>query len=243
LADVPDHLAIKINKSFLLFSFVTNYLEPVALLIYFIATYIYFKRKKTAAAKTLITYYLTVTLLQLYASYVVKFIQLSNIWVYDLVAFLTAAFIGYYFYQLLLSSAKKKTVLLLMGVYLAYAVYRQASLEGQRLFDSMGYAILSASIAIYVFMYFHQVLKNVTEISILKEFNFWLSSSYLLYYIGNFFVFVSYYYLTTKVINTLTKPQMDLLTALWGLHNVLLFLGALSLLTGSLWITYRKKSA
>ena len=37
--------------------------------------------------------------------------------------------------------------------------------------------------------------------------------------------------------------EIHFLTNLWGLHNCLLFLGALSLLTGSLWITYRRKSA
>jgi hypothetical protein len=227
-----------------LFSFVTNFLEPVALLFYVAGFAIYRSHGKMKETQVLFIYYILMTTLQLLASINVKlgFTKEGNIWQYEIAGFLTATFIGYYFYRLLNGSVKKKVILLLISSYLLYAVFRQFTIEGRRLFDSVGYSLLSASIAIYVFMYFHQLLKNVSEVSILKDFNFWLASSYLVYFVGGFIIFVSYYYLTTKIIKTYTQPERDLLTALWGLHNVLLFLGALSLLTGSLWITYRRKS-
>jgi len=162
---------------------------------------------------------------------------------YEIVAFLTVLFLGHHFLQLLEGNKKKRVVLVLTGIYVLYALVRQFTIEGQRLFDSIGYSLMSASIATYVFMYFHQVLKNVTEVSILEDFNFWLSSSYLLYFVGSFIIFVNYHNLTNQILKTYTYEERQLLRALWGLHNVLLFLGALSLLTGSLWISYRRKLA
>jgi predicted membrane protein len=225
-----------------LFSFITNFLEPVAFLFYLAALLIYCRHHKTLSARQLSFYYFLIALLQLYSSIQVNLNEQGNIWVYDVVSILTSVFIGNYFYRLLQTPVKKKTVIILVLAFLVYAIYRQVTVEGQRLFDSLGYAIVSASVAVYVFMYFHQVLKNVNEANILKEFNFWLASGYLVYFVGSFIIFVSYYYLTNKIIQTYTRAERDVLTALWGLHNVLLFLGAISLLIGSLWVTYRKRS-
>jgi hypothetical protein len=194
--------------------------------------------------QVLYIYYVLTTILHSYIA-ITSALKISkgNIWLYEIVAFTTVVCLGYHFHQLLEGKKKKRVVLVLTGVYLTYAIVRQFTLEGQRLFDSIGYSLLSASVATYVFMYFHQVLKNVTEVSILKDFNFWLSSSYLLYFVGSFIIFVNYYSLTNQILKTYTSEERQLLMALWGLHNVLLFLGALSLLTGSLWITYRRKLA
>lgn len=224
-----------------LFSFITNYLEPLCFLIYFLALWLHYRKNKLRAVKQLSIYYLIITLLQSYGTWEVKYLRIGNIWVYDTVAILSAVFISNYFYRTLQSPGKRKAVLTLLCIYLIYAIIRQTTIDGRRLFDSFGYAILSASIAVYVFMYFHQVLQKVTEVSILKDFNFWLASGYLVYFVGCFIIFVTYYYFTTQVIATLTKEEKALLTALWGLHNALLFLSALSLLIGSLWISYRKK--
>jgi hypothetical protein len=224
-----------------LFSFITNFLEPFALLIYFVALWVYYQKNKTPATKLLFIYYLLVTILQLFSSTIVKIISISNIWMYDIVAVLTIVCISIYFHQLLQTSKKKKAVVTMLCVSLIYTIIRHATIEGMRLFDSIGYSIISASIALYVFMYFHQVLQNVTHFNILKDFNFWLASGYLIYFVGSFIIFVSYYYFTKKILKTYTKAERDVLTALWGLHNVLLFISALSLLIGSLWVTYRKK--
>ena len=224
-----------------MFSIITNYLEPIAFFLYFIALVVYYRQKPTKAVLILVVFYATVTLLLTVGSYIIGKVKSGNNWTYDLLGLFTAVFIGFYFYKTLRSPAKKKVVLFLICVYLLYAVFRNITLEGQRLFDSIGFSIVSASIAIYVFMYFHQLLKNVSEVNIVKEFNFWLSSGYLIYYVGSFIIFVSYYYLTNKIMKSYTHEERRVLTALWGLHNVLLFLSALSLLTGSLWGTYRKK--
>ena len=190
----------------------------------------------------LFIYYLSITLVHLAGSIATKLAD-NNVWSYDLGALLTAVFTGLYFYRLFPSKTKKTTVTVLVGLYLIYAIYRNITMEGERLFDSIGYAIVCASIAIYVFMYFHGILKNVTEANILKEFNFWLASAYLIYYVGSFLIFASFYYFTIKVLDGYTQADSDIMTALWGMHNVLLFLSALMFLISCLWITSRRKLA
>ena len=226
-----------------MFPFITNYLEPVAFLVYVIALFIHYRNNKTIDIKLLLIFYLMATVLLLSASLEVKFIDDNNIWMYDLAALCTSIFLGLYFYRLFQASLKQKTVILLTAIYLVYVIIRELTLEGVRLFDSIGYSLISASIAVYVFMYYGQVLRNVTTKNILKEFNFWLASGFLFYYVGCFFIFVSYYYFTLKYLADQTKEISNLLTALWGVHNVLLFISALSLLIGTVWINSHKKLA
>ena len=226
-----------------MFSFITNFLEPIVCTIYFIILVLQYRFKRNTLLYLLFFYYAGASILLTFGALKVGPTGGSNIWIYDLVSILASVLIGAYFYHLLQSPRKKRIVLLLIAIYLFYALARNVSLQGMRLFDSIGYSILSASVTIYVFMYFHQVLRNVNETSILKDFDFWLASGYLLYFAGSFIIFISYHYLTLKVLPTYTAQERATLTALWGLHNLLLFISALSLLTGYLWINFRRKSA
>ncbi|HYO22400.1 MAG TPA: hypothetical protein VER36_08325 [Flavisolibacter sp.] len=225
-----------------MFTFYTKFLQPVAFLLYLISFFIYRRYQTTKDTQALYVYYVITTALHTFigiAAYHRS--KWENIWLYEIGAALTSLFVSYHFYRLLTDGYKKKAVLVLVIVYLLYALMRQFTIRDYRLFDSIGYSLLSASVAVYVFMYFHQVLKNVSEVSILKDFNFWLSSSYLLYFVGSIIIFLNYHRLTLQFIKTYSSEERHLLMALWGLHNALLFLSALSLLTGSLWISYRRK--
>lgn len=225
-------------------SFVNNFLEPLAFATYLLATVVHFRRNRNAYTGLLLVYYAFVTAAMIYASLDVWYRwRGNNIWAYDAVALLTTVCLGAYFYRLFQSPAKKRNVLLLIASSLLYFLLKNTVFIQPRLFDSIGYSIVSASVAVYVFMYFHQLLKNVTEASILRDFNFWLASGYLIYFVGSFIIFLSYYYFTAKILQSYTKNERDLLTALWGVHNLLLFISALSLLVGSLWLNSRKKSA
>lgn len=232
-----------------MFVFITNYLEPVACLLYLVALLLNCNGGKRTQVFPLIGHYLVATVLLTIGCFQMAPTD-NNLWIYDVVSVLTSVCVGAYFYTVLQAPAKKRTVLVLMLLSLAYATIRNLGLNGPRLFDSVGYSLTSVSVVVYVFLYFHQLLKNVSEANILREFDFWLASGYLLYYVGSFVIFVSYYYLTKRLMEndtSLGDPSLRsarrLLTALWGLHNVLLFIGAITLLTSSVWVSYRRKSA
>lgn len=202
----------------------------------------YLRHKVLRNGNLLVVYHSVAMLLMLAASFLIGTMVKGNIWLYNLNSFFTVVFIGSYFKQLLVTSFKKKVVLISIGINVFYYIIKNIVFQEFYLFDSVGYSMVSVTIVIYVFMYFHQVLKNITEQNILRQFNFWLASGYLIYFLGSFIIFLTYYYLTKKVLAVHTKEEQYLINALWGLHNVLLFIGAFSLLTGSLWLTYRKRS-
>jgi hypothetical protein len=225
-----------------LYSFINNYLEPTGYFIYLIALWLYARRYKEKLITALLAYCFLTFVVMLAASIMVKHSSAANIWLYNIHAFLTIVFLGFYFRKLFLTRAKMRAVTLLSGLIVLYLLVKNIVMQDYQLFDSMGYSLVSAAIVFFVLMYFHQLLSNVSDQNILRNFNFWLASGYLIYFAGSFIIFLSYYYLTTQILATYTAQERELLTTLWGVHNMLLFVSAFSLLIGSLWLTYRKKS-
>jgi hypothetical protein len=219
-----------------------NYLEPIAYLVYLLAVWLYESRKGDTRMKPLRLYYFLAFALMMTASLLVEFDIESTLY-YHIHAVFTIWFLGLYFRSLLQNRYKKNTVLFLIVATTVYLIVKNLILREVRLFDSIGYSLVSASVVLFVFLYFHQELSNVKDQNILDDINFWLSSGFLIYFLGSFIIFLTYHYFTLKILATYTLEDRAILTNLWGLHNCLLFVGALSLLGGSLWIIYRKKSA
>ncbi|HEV7332006.1 MAG TPA: hypothetical protein VGN63_13305 [Flavisolibacter sp.] len=225
-----------------LYSFINNYLEPTGYFIYLIALWLYARRYSEKHITALLAYCFLTFVVMLIASIMVQNSSYPNIWLYNIHAFLTIVFLGFYFRNLFQSRFKVIAATLLCAIIVVYLLVKNIVLQDFQLFDSMGYSLVSAAVVFFVLMYFHQLLSNVTDQNILRNFNFWLASGYLIYFAGSFIIFLSYYYLTTQILATYTAQERELLTTLWGVHNMLLFVSAFSLLIGSLWLTYRKKS-
>jgi hypothetical protein len=71
---------------------------------------------------------------------------------------------------------------------------------GRAIFDSTAYVLLSSGIVIMAFMFMHQVLTHVTEEVLSMNFDFWFICSQLVYFLGAFAIFLTYNYLTQKII-------------------------------------------
>lgn len=200
------------------------------------------KTQNNSRIRLLQWYYVLAFLLMLTASLLVPIGDYNTNWLYHIHAFVTLWILGLY-YRGLLQDARKKLVpvICIAGISL-YLLVKVVVLKQYRLFDSIGYSLVSVSVVIYIFLYFHQLLSNVTDQNIFQDFNFWLSAGFLIYFLGNFIIFLTYHYFTLQILATYTEAERDMLTNLWGLHNCLLFAGALSLLGGSLWIVYRRRS-
>lgn len=226
-----------------LLAFFGNLLEPLAYAIYLVAIILYTQKQNGKNLSLLRLYYLLCVVLMLTASLLVDIADFETIWLYNIHAFSTVWFLGFYFRSLFQSALKKRIAALLMAVTTLYLLEKNLILREFHVFDSIGYSLVSASVVVHVLLYFHQLLNNVTEQSLFRNFNFWLTSSYLIYFLGSFIIFLTYRYFTNKILATYTNAERDLLTNLWGLHNCLLFAGAVLLLAGSLWIVYRKRSA
>ena len=73
------------------------------------------------------------------------------------------------------------------------------------------------------------------------DFNFWLVSGYLFYFLVSFAIFLTYHQFTSNILDTYTSEERTLLTVLWAVHNGLLFISAFTALFGHLWIAYRTR--
>jgi hypothetical protein len=92
------------------------------------------------------------------------------------------------------------------------------------------YAITYGTIVIYVLLFFDQVLRNVSELNILHQFDFWLASGYLMFFLSCFFIILFYD-------NVEVKDK----SILWSVQNIILLFSCLLTLSGALWINYRLK--
>jgi hypothetical protein len=224
-----------------LYSLVTNFLEPISYFIYVVAVALRFKADHSVTLKVLFLFYLLATVLMTNASLHV-FTQVNNIWMYNLVLLAAILAIGFYAYTIFHAVQKRRVVLVLACGTVLYFIVRNFVFRHLYEIDSIGFVLLSISVTIFSFMYFHQILNHVTEAPAFYDFNSWLIAGYLLYYLGSFFIFLCFNYFTYKITIKNRMEDRLLLTTLWGVHNVFLFFSAAITLMGSVWTTYRNRS-
>ncbi len=210
--------------------FFKNFLEPLAYLLYTFLLLVSIDRKSAAPQKVLFVYYLAALFITYYANYLSFSKTLGdNNYLYNSFFFITACTFSYYFYQLLTGKIRKIIVifLLLLNIVL-FVFYDVIGKKFYGTYNNYVTATCFLSIIVYSFLYFHQLLRNVNELNILHEFNFWLVSGYLLYFLGSFFIVLFY-----------SEFATELRGVVWAFQNIILITSALIALAGNLWIKYR----
>lgn len=214
--------------------FLADIIEPLSFLLFGVAFLFYtLKVNRDIRFKTLVVYYLVGTVL-------LTGMVLTNLntHFYNLLYPLTSVFLSHYFYTLF-QTRLKKTVAVIAG--LISLVYYSFHIDTPY-FDSIGYVIASTGMVVLIFLYLHQVLNNVTEEPLSLNVDFWFVCVQLAYHLGAFAIFLSYNYFTEQYMAQGKSSEIGtILTYLWIVHNVLLFLGALIISLGIAWI-YRRKS-
>lgn len=167
----------------------------------------------------------------------------SNSFQYSCVYLLNSLCWSTFFYQLYNSVFKKKIAVVIGAITMLYFLYKNLILEFDLIFDSIGQAISSMGIVLLIFIYLHQTLSVIRSGSLTQNFDFWLSSAQLIYHLGAFGIFLTFNHFTNKIFNTenYSSENRQILSSLWGVHNVLLFLASLLTWVGVLWIVYQRK--
>jgi len=213
-------------------SFFTNFLEPFSYCIYIVILFIALTRIRTLKIKVLFCYYLIATCLIFYASLLAFYkTKGDNNWIYNLFFLLTICIFSYYFYQLFYIKQKKYIALFFLTLNVIFFLI--VHIVKQQFFNQVNNYITAfcfLSIVIYALLYFDQVIRNVSEVNILHEFDFWLVSGYLLYFLSCFCIILFY-----------KNATIELRKTMWALQNLILFLSSVITLTGNLWINYQKK--
>jgi hypothetical protein len=170
--------------------------------------------------------------------------DMPNIALYDILGLCTSVCLSVYFFNSLIIPWKKTVTLVLCATQISYYILSNIIFKSAPLFDSTGYAILSVCIVIMIFMYLHQILSHVTEDALSLNFDFWFVCSQLIYFLGSFIIFLTFNYLTRKIMPAeyYSEENRILITWVWGVHNVLLFLSSLLTLASVVWIVFHKKS-
>lgn len=221
--------------------YLVSYLfEAIAYFVYAIALILYLiKDKKDLRFKVLSIYFLIGFLI------VVRILTVKggNNLYYSMLYVVNSIGWGIYFYLVLESKFKKSIAIGTVLFTISYFIYRNFLLTPENIFDSLGYVLSSSGTVLLLFIYFFQLLYNIKTDPLSLNFDFWLSSSQLIYNLGAFGIFLTYNPFTAKILNTenYNFQNRDLLTYLWGVHNVLLLLSSLLTFVGVLWIVYRKK--
>ena len=208
--------------------FLKNALEPLSYLIYAISVFVMLHKTKSVKKEVLFVYYLVATLLITIACYTHH--DMVNILTYNVFFFITVCFFSWYFKSVLVSKPKKIVINIIFLINLA--VFINISLVSHQLFgiNNYVYAITYLSIVVYALLYFDHVLRNVNELNLLHQFDFWLVSGYLLYFLSCFFIILFY-----------DNIEINQRAMLWSLQNIILFISSVFTLSGSLWIRYQKK--
>lgn len=215
------------------FSFATNILEPFSFLIFLLSFAIALRAEKSNEIKALIIGFSISFILMTIASILV-FFQYSNIYLYNLNYICLLLTISRFFY-----STVKHMVFFIIIVNFLVIFYILLANKNDA-FNSINFSLLSLSVIYYCFVYFRNILKEVTKIELNKNYPFWFVCSVFVYFFGCFFIFLTYYYLTTVVRITYTYDERVKLTILWGAHNLLLFFSALISLITSIWTSQKK---
>lgn len=143
---------------------------------------------------------------------------------YNIFYLVTICILSWYFYQLFNSNIKKATVTLLLVtnviIFISNDIFFGHFFNS---FNDQQYAICFISVVIYALLYFDQLLRNITEQNILYQFNFWIVSGYLLYFLGSFIIILFY-----------RSVNIDDSGDVWALQNIILFLSSVVTLTGYL---------
>lgn len=243
MAAPARHVPPKLPASILtkdLLHFFSIQLEPICYALFALALFLRVKRQPDRKIFVLLLYYLTSAIGMSYAGWLAYQYPeqgVSNNWIYNMLILPAVLAIGYYFYQSLPAKGARLLAISLGVLNIVYFTVRNIPYTRILVFDNMGYSLLSISVSLLCFMYFFHLLKNVNEYRLWANYDFWIVSSLLLYFLGGFFIFLFY-----NILENPSYEQRLLLTALWSVHNVLLFLSSLIMLVSSIWINSRNRS-
>lgn len=208
--------------------FFKNGLEPLSYFIYALSILIILARTKSNKKEVLFIYYLMASLLIFVACYT-KEVRVNRL-IYNTFFFITICVFSYYFKSLVFNKTKKYVINILFIINLI--IFITSSLISQQFFDinNYVYATTYLSIVIYALLYFEDVFRNINELNLIHQFDFWLVSGYLLYFLSCFFIILFY-----------DNVEINQRGTLWSLQNIILFFSSFFTISGSVWIHYQKK--
>lgn len=202
-------------------------LEPISYLIYAVSLFITLNKGLTLIKKILFAYYvLAVPIISI--AVFTKNAFLNHV-VYNMFFFITSCVLAFYFKSVVFDRVRKGTINIVLIINIVLFVIYDLVKAGLGDINTLSYGVAYLSIIIYALLYFEHLIRNVNELNLLLQFDFYLVSGYLLYFFSCFFIIL--FYDNVEIVER---------AVLWSLQNVILFLSSIITLSGSLWIHRRQ---
>lgn len=207
--------------------FLKDDLEPLSYLIYALSVFILLNQSKSTKNGVLFVYYLLASISIMIACNVD--VALNRL-IYNVFFFVTICVFTFYFKSVIPGKIKQNIINIIFIVHLV--LFLKICFTYRQLFEinNYVYGITYLSIVVYALLYFESVLRNINELNMLHQFDFWLVSGYLLYFLSCFFIILFY-----------ENVEVKQRAIVWSLQNIILFLSSVIAISGSIWISYRKK--
>lgn len=223
-----------------MFTIITNWLEPFSYLLFFIAN-IFIFNKSSVKSMALFYYSGIATVLMCAASGCVAFqLTTNNIFFYYLFEIATSFVLIVIIKNISINKTIKKLLFFILLLNAFYSIYLLAIFSSISLFNSLGAVVISFCVMVMTLFYFIQKFKKVELTKIYHTLDFWVIVRFFFLHCTNFFILLYYYYLTKKIYPNGSYNDAVIVTNLWGLHNIVLFISSLIYMQ-SLWILYQKK--
>jgi len=211
--------------------FINNFLEPLSpLLPLLLFLFNFRKARATVDLRLLFFVYLVLFILNLMAA-VYAYFDTTNIWIYDLICITAFITISFYLISILRSETRRKIIYFFLPVYIAFFLGYTYVLGYNSLFNSISFAALSLLISTYCVLFFIEKLTRMEEERLQDSYSFWVVTSFFIYYLGSFFIFLTFKNLSSKGAS---------IGILWGLHNIIYFISC-SIAAFGLWKQFQMK--
>lgn len=191
-----------------------NYLDFIAPLLPLIHWFL-LKLKRSGPVVYLMVFLLLQLILNGYAD-ILSSRRITNISIYQLNCLLSFALLSVYFEQIIHDKRVRNFIIGCIIFYVAFFILDTFSLENDDVFNSYTFSVASLIIIIYCLFYYLKQLLNPRIAQITSTHEFWAATGILFYNTGNFFIFLSYRFLTIH-----NNGDNGLL---WRLHNCILLL-------------------
>jgi hypothetical protein len=203
-------------------------LEPFSYLVYTIAFLIMLNKSLPRIKKILFVYYLLAVPFISFGVFTTN--AMANNMIYNIFFFITLCLLSWYFKSLLVNRTRQIVVNIVLLANVLLFIRYDVLFHGVFRINTLCYAITYLSIVIYALLYFEHLIRNVNELNLLLQFDFWLVSGYLLYFFSCFFIILFY-----------DNVEVNQRALLWSLQNSILFLSSILTICGSIWISQKKK--
>lgn len=155
--------------------------------------------------------------------------RMSNLYIYHINCVISFAILSAYFNKILLWKRITPIIIIVYILFFAFFIYDTIKLESFNSFNSYTYGIAGLVLITYSFLYFLEQILWPTTRTIIKSKNFWYVTAIFTYYASNFFIFISYKWLTEEY-------TINVFSLIWRIHNVIL-----ALICVYLYIGFRQK--